>query len=448
MRIFAIPVLPVAFAVILASFPIAAIAFQYDLSGSGPFDDGASGTLPAPSFSSPVRVSGDTIIEPSVRVDSTGVIYVAGARGFPNPSAMFRSEDGGRTWLRLPTPPGQTGPVSVSASVGIGAEPELSLAADDTLYVTELYVGNVIVYKFTNHGRTFAGMNVIAESSTAVDRQWQVVGKPNAAGGHEMFVNTNDVGRGVFQYYSPDAILVPATKPKSVVNGGGPSFPPTYDPASGFVYTPIVMAGGIWVGRTSSAPLELAQVNMPKWLIANVGDAANQFPVAAVDGAGTVYVAWSHPTGGTHDVWYAASRDQGRTWTTPVRVSTGGSNTYPWMDAGRDGRLVIAWYHADAPGDPEQVTGPWRVQVAQIADAYADAPQKAVTTLPQVVQEGYGICLSGTGCSLSATGSRALGDYFQVAIGPDGMAHVAYAAAVNGANAKTYHVKQVGGEPS
>lgn len=430
-------------AILAVSIPAAALVALPAAFG----DEAAAGVADPPVFGTPVQVSAVPTFEPSVRVDSTGVIFVAGARGLPNPSPVFRSDDGGATWIAMDLPS-----FNDLGTYGLGAEPEIALAADDSLYYSELYLGNVILAKYVDHGRTLAGWTVLGQTTTGVDRQWIAVGEPSAAGNHEMWVNTFDIGRGVRQYYTPDALLVPATAPNSVNSNtamSGPSVPPAYDPLSGYVYSTINDAGSFWLKRSSAAPVDVATPAMQAWRIAAVGDAANQFPSVAVDDAGSVHAAWSQDVGGgVFEVFVASSTDHGVTWSAPLRVSAGGLNVYPWMDAGSAGGVVVAWYHSDGTGNPETDEGPWRVQVAQGRDVTGSAPEVALVTLPHVVQDGHGICLSGSGCTLSPSGSRALGDYFQVAIGPDGMAHLAYSAAVNGANAKMYHVKQIAGQPT
>jgi len=101
----------------------------------------------------------------------------------------------------------------------------------------------------------------------------------------------------------------------------------------------------------------------------NVGLLAFSFPAAAVGPDGTFFVAWfdfpngscldtgSGPPACTNsDVRLSVSRDGGRTWTAPVKVSDETNATdqfFPWIATHPDGRLSLVW--PDRRLDPNNV---------------------------------------------------------------------------------------------
>jgi hypothetical protein len=99
----------------------------------------------------------------------------------------------------------------------------------------------------------------------------------------------------------------------------------------------------------------------------------NGMPVTAADvsdGAhrGSVYINWIDARNGDLDVFVAASRDRGRTWSTPVRVNDdgkGGTQMFTWLAVDPvDGSLNVV-YH-DRKGSA--ATSPTGVTLARSVD--------------------------------------------------------------------------------
>jgi len=72
-----------------------------------PFGTAASGTAGAATFGSPVIITGDDTGEPGIDIAQDGTIYVNAPAGFlsslpGSASFVYRSTDGGATWVRLP----------------------------------------------------------------------------------------------------------------------------------------------------------------------------------------------------------------------------------------------------------------------------------------------------------------------------------------------------------
>src|SRR6185312_15654052 len=125
-----------------------------------------------------------------------------------------------------------------------------------------------------------------------------------------------------------------------------------------------------------------------------------------------------------YNVYLASSGDKGATWTTPLELSKGVSNTavFPNIVAGAAGQVAVSWYGTTTPGnnnDAEAMkSASWNVYVDQIVGAAGPTP--TVTT--GVVQYGFHtgvICTMGLGCSGDG---RKLLDFFDMQL--DGQGHL------------------------
>jgi hypothetical protein len=138
---------------------------------------------------------------------------------------------------------------------------------------------------------------------------------------------------------------------------------------------------------------------------------------------------------GPYEVFVASSAD-GVHWNKPVQVSTTGSNAFPWITAGADGRVAAAWYSTNetrenpANGidgqlnqsvqpDPkgylfdELTHAEFNIQVGESLDAMSAHPHYSVTTVSEHPIKFGPICTVGTTCEVTQ-GDRSLGDFMQV----------------------------------
>jgi hypothetical protein len=177
------------------------------------------------------------------------------------------------------------------------------------------------------------------------------------------------------------------------------------------------------------------------------------FPASAIDSAGNVYAVWatnnsrantvqtgtSNPST-TFDIWMSVSHDGGKNFYGPFRISNGvGTSLMPGVIAGDAGRVEIVWYQTPNVGPPlvaaagELQGGPdgvpansqWNVMFAQSLNADSREPAFTISQASDHPNHKGGICVNGTLCLLG--GDRSLADFFQVAIGPDGLANIAFA---------------------
>jgi hypothetical protein len=126
-------------------------------------------------------------------------------------------------------------------------------------------------------------------------------------------------------------------------------------------------------------------------------------------------------------VWFAASHDHGQSFYGPFQVSQGaGAAVMPWIAAGDTGRVDIVYYATTTAVDPNIApnTVQWNVMFAQSLNANSREPAFTVSQASHHVNHTGTICNQGLLCP---SGTRTLADFFQVAIGPDGLANISYA---------------------
>jgi hypothetical protein len=159
---------------------------------------------------------------------------------------------------------------------------------------------------------------------------------------------------------------------------------------------------------------------------------ANIFPAGAIDSSGNIYVAWSMNNARTNEfsIWFASSHDNGKTFYGPFPVSTGPlvadeTAVFPWIAAGDNGRVDIVWYQSNTVGDSNTIAigAAWNVMMAQSLNANSREPVFTVSQVSDHVMHMGPISTGG----LIGSADRSLLDFFQVAIGPDGLANIVYA---------------------
>lgn len=164
----------------------------------------------------------------------------------------------------------------------------------------------------------------------------------------------------------------------------------------------------------------------------------NIFPALAVDGFGNVYTVWSD----NQNVFMSSSSNQGKTWTAPARVndgtSSGKANVFPWAAADAYGHVVVTWLGANLAGNSNDVAAmqpacadgttdcwaQWNVYAAESVNGNAAVPTFTQHTASDHIIHAGTICTNGTGCSNGD--SRALADFFQVALDTQHRANIAY----------------------
>ncbi|HEX2066318.1 MAG TPA: sialidase family protein, partial [Candidatus Thermoplasmatota archaeon] len=166
-----------------------------------------------------------------------------------------------------------------------------------------------------------------------------------------------------------------------------------------------------------------------------VGHGEILFPVAAVDEAGTVYVAWAGPqesplttvdnAAARSGIFLSHSIDGGKTWSPPRLLSSPDRTAiFAWMSAGAPGRVVVTWYE-NRNGVSDLGADLWDVALVESVTADQDDPLFLgghLNTGPVHVGQ---ICGLGLLCT---AGDRSRGDFFANAIKRDGHPVVAWVA--------------------
>jgi hypothetical protein len=165
----------------------------------------------------------------------------------------------------------------------------------------------------------------------------------------------------------------------------------------------------------------------------------NIFPALAVDNFGNVYTVWSD----NQNIFLSSSSDRGNTWTAPVRVNQDGTvgkaNVFPWVAADADGHVVVTWLGSTLAGNSNDATtmqptctdgttdcwAQWNVYAAESVNGNAAAPSFMQHVASDHIIHAGTVCTGGTGCSSSD--SRALADFFQVALDTQHRANISYA---------------------
>src|SRR5207244_1773646 len=145
----------------------------------------------------------------------------------------------------------------------------------------------------------------------------------------------------------------------------------------------------------------------------------------------------------------AHSRDQGSTWSQPVLVSDPSQSTtslFPWMDTGKlPGSVAVAWFGANS-ADSEDGKGlnndaaNWKVFFAESFDATSTNPTFYEAVASDHFVHGANISLGGFG----GTANRNLGDFFQVALDPQGFALLAFSDDSNDFSGNPYGCESSG----
>lgn len=164
----------------------------------------------------------------------------------------------------------------------------------------------------------------------------------------------------------------------------------------------------------------------------------NIFPAIAVDNFGNVYTVWSD----NQNVFLSSSSNLGNTWTAPVRVNSDGTvgkaNVFPWVAADAYGHVVVTWLGSSIAGNSNDVAtmqpacadgttdcwAQWNVYAAESVNGNAAVPTFTQHAASDHIIHSGTICTSGTGCS--GDDSRALADFFQVALDTQHRANIAY----------------------
>jgi BNR/Asp-box repeat protein len=394
--------------------------------------------------------------EPSVDVDHYGAVYVT-APG--SGVQMWRSYDNGKTFLHKGIP-------------GYGGDSEIEILANDDVLTADLEITDSIISRSDDRLDTFTQQPVGIEQ----DRQWLAHRCSNVVmlGYHDFVVEAEMVNRSFDGGLTWDTVPV-FISPRGAAPGSQDALiyadqdintfsgPIVIDQKTGDTYIVFAIstaAGNVTTGvppfgEPTQVIVGVSHDEGATWTLklvesGGVGTLAGLiFPWITLDRAGNVYASWagrrteSEPI----NVFMAYSNDHGETWSEPYRVNNdfnGPAHLYTTMSAGDPGVVDIAWY-TGTKGDPADTDQDWFVDFAQVRNANTQNPQITQSrVMPKSIHHGD-ICLNGLLCELG--GDRSLLDFFQIQVGPDGMANIAFAN--NGTpddNLRVWYARQTSGQ--
>jgi hypothetical protein len=385
--------------------------------------------------------------EPLNHIDpADGAYWESGPWGVSTQqSFVHRSTDGGDSFhvvspiqLRPDAPPG-------------GGDTDVVLDDQGVAYFVDLE-GLVNLGAAVSHddGNSWT-KNPFSVQQFVDDRQWFALdnGPTNSADDNTVFLAFRQVPLGSFIYSTPGSTgpadpvggLVytdASSTPGEPVSNGAPCGQTRFDPVHRNLYYPCsagdhveITVGHVDPGQRTG--IEFTNVQAPVSPGGAVGDI---FPAVAVDRTGNVYAVWVDEI--DHNVYYAASTDQGQTWG-PVHQINGNdanSNVFPWAVGGRAGTLAVAWYgsssHLDSDSMPSWYNDrmaatayPWFGYVSVIGRAAGETPSFAQQQFTRKPMHYGEICNEGLGCTLSG-GDRTMADFMAIYLDVDGSIRVVY----------------------
>jgi hypothetical protein len=395
----------------------------------------------APTFRTPLLLGDipDALAEPSVAVGPDGSIVVTTQN-----LHVWRSHDGStfeavgepdcETIIQLGVcPPGFTD-LHPRGLVGPG-DSDIAFAPNGTLWWAGLFAANASVplQSSTDLGTTWSSATDVANGAHS-DREWINVD----GNGTARLVWTQFDGSGPYTVYrrddhgrlSPLVRLPGQSRLKGPLVRGG----------NGTLYVPQSDLNGVWLSTSHDDGATWKDV-----LVADIssnrtvylGSPTWIWPTAAVDDAGTIYVTWAVDDQVTNQrparelatpiVHFASSTDGGATWKGMVLSTPLHAAIMPWIVAGAAGQVAVAWYESASPLPSEEFPSVWDVRLVQSVDGDAASPTFLGGKANVDPVHIGGICTAGGGLGGCLGPDRSQGDFFELAIGRDGLPRAAWA---------------------
>jgi hypothetical protein len=334
------------------------------------------------------------------------------------------------------------------------------------VYFTDLEgLLNLAAARSTDGGNTWT-RNSIASYETAVDRQWMAIdnGLTGGASDNTQFFTWRQAALGSFVEYSTDGqTFLPAqANPADAINNGAPCGDFIFDPTDRYLYLPCGRANQVEVAWTHVDPEQRTGLVFTSTMAGNAGGETSElFPTLDVDEAGNVYVAYVDTA--DHNVYLVYSTDHAQTWSDPVRLNGNEARTavFPWIDAGADGRVAVAYIATDSRGpnnngDPNDfpswfndkigsTTVKWHLYVNYVTGANTSSPtiyQDRATEHPMNFGQ---VCTAGTLC-IATGGDRTMADFLTLQHDHDGALSIIYNDTTNQHHgASVMEVRQLAG---
>ena len=331
------------------------------------------------------------------------------SQGYSNQTLNWRSTDGGKSWTYIGLPV-----VGAHTATSTGfSDPDYAIDASGRIYNTEINLANVSVFSSSDDGQTYSRGN---PEVTSGDRPWLTGGGENEV---YLYVNT---GQQIWR--SGDGGVTWTNQ--SLGAAAGPNAKMYIDPLN--------RRTGL-IGPHNPQGMTISKDQGKTWKAydgANLGPTVDFFGAVAVDKGGNVYRAAAGGYKGAGDttpdgtVTFNYFDRTKMAWAPePVTIPSGrGDMLWPWVVAGDDGRVAVAWLQSK-PGKPTE----FYMYVAQTLNAHGTTvtcangskkfvpPQWSVANASKTPVHVGPICLDGTNCNLNTdfpSGDRRLGDFYTI----------------------------------
>lgn len=393
--------------------------------------------------------------EPVLQIDKSGTIYIGGTCCVVAASPVWYSKNG-KKFVEAESP----GHVR---EWGIGAEGDLAVDDDGNVYFVDTYIPGLLVTKWSDHGETWE----YTVPATGVvpgfdDRPWFAWSKK------ALYLYVNHVTHTAV-YRSTDGGITWLSEGPLTWEGsafGQPYFPGhiAADRTKGTLWVAGVnsVEGGNGLGSAVSTD---GGQTFTEAVVTTPETGKTFSPIftgtTAVDAAGNGYVTWSETNAEGCDVFYASSTNLGKSWSKPVKASSGpGCATFPWITADDRGEVALAWYQTPfrpkkAPTAAERfmsiLTGrtslyggmtlalaPYQDEVPEDARWYLHAAMVSDAAGRKPVVTGARVPTKTP--VLEGPLRRELWDFLQLDIGSDGRLHITYSEKFKDSAPQTWYV--------
>jgi len=300
--------------------------------------------------------SGASTGDSDVAIGADGYLYALNLAYNPNPPGqpanptvlVYRSRDG-HTWL---------GPASFPAPHGFDQPDRPWLVVDpavpaDVDVVNSEGGGNVVMWRSTDHGATFAGPVTVSGGDN---------GQAALALSSRPLVQPGDHRRLDMLY-------------ETVGSAGTAALAEAGPPLGEFPMSQLWLAESRDAGATWSNSEVLDTATLTDSAMRD-GTLAHLLVASAIDAAGNLYAAFSlRPEGNTTThIYLIHSVDHGATWRAPLQVESPlPSNVMPALAVSRNGTVYLSWY-ASAATDYRDGGARWVEMVAATPDVLSSHP--------------------------------------------------------------------------
>ncbi|MHB1261947.1 MAG: WD40/YVTN/BNR-like repeat-containing protein [Thermoplasmatota archaeon] len=413
--------------------------------------------------------------EPSIWAALDGTLYVAFPgcdRGFylvevPGQEGcahglVYRSGDDGATWQRL-NREGDGRYEDDGAGPVANGDAEVATDAAGTLYASNLGAGGIQVHRSYNNGTSWTYLGNATEAEESADRQWMAAAAP----GH-LIVTWMGSGEDLAGENQTRAVIVNTTfdggvtwtgsvalgadigwlGPVAFAADGRTAYIPFTQVEEG---TPAILVGtqtfSMRVGRTLDGGLTWEVLDTgARWESVATGghwSGVHMAPALDVTGDGTVVVAYAvdkaDPAAGLTatgtELRMLASLDGGATWTAPQVLAVPsplgaeqrpGSPIMPWVVGGGGDRFAVTYLLGSTVSDSDYEGTAWDVR-AMVVDGIRDGSLAVADSLVEAAVHQGAVCSRGGACLLTGS-DRAILDFFESDVTPDGRLVVTYPA--------------------